>query len=715
VVNQRNVARNSKGFIMAGSLLPEPKQQFLNDIGDPLFAGQIFTYAAGTLTPKATYQDQALTIANTNPVVANARGEVVMYGSGNYRVILKDLSGNTIYDRDNIETSDVVSSSLLASLASSSGSSLIGYLLAAGLYPQTVQERLRDEVDLMSFIPEAERAAIIDNTSTYDASDRIIAAINFVNLLPFGTELVAPRGTFLCSKPIPWKNKVTLRGKSKVATVFRFTHTGHGFVSANTINSSTAAYIGIAKATIECINPSNTGGGFYDTASSYVDLEKVKVKGFGYGIIFDQTEHAHIDTCELAFNITAGLWLVNGPTLTPGVSPGFTNLIQVTKSQFNATGIGVIDDGGGNHSFIGSNFNGGTRAFRFAAAGNVRIASCSAEYSVDELIWFANLKSDGTAAAATGSVMLDTVGLIMSSDKSCILIDDANTMTICNSYFETQATGTIKTAVTGVCANLTTYGNKWSYYSGLIDNIANRNTQLDANSSAVHSVSQFYAPVSSTLPLETYVPASTGGGTSLGGIALSANNAASAKVQYAAVRPAATSTTAGAESGAINIDLKSAGATVQSYSLRTDSFRPGDDNIKVLGGTAFRWSVVYAGTGTINTSDEREKQQISDIPEAAIRAVRKVKFKQLKFSDAVALKGGEARWHFGVIAQQVKEAFESEGLNAFAYGLLCYDEWPEVHEVTDDDGKIVVPYSPAGNRYGVRYDELLCLKMASFE
>jgi len=102
---------------MPGSLLPEPKQQFLNDIGDPLFAGKIFTYSAGSLTPKKTYQDQALTIENTNPVVANARGEVVMYGSGNYRVILKDSFDNTIYDRDNISIVD---------LSASNGSEMIG-------------------------------------------------------------------------------------------------------------------------------------------------------------------------------------------------------------------------------------------------------------------------------------------------------------------------------------------------------------------------------------------------------------------------------------------------------------------------------------------------------------------------------------------------------------------------------------------------------------
>jgi hypothetical protein len=37
------------------------------------------------------------------------------------------------------------------------------------------------------------------------------------------------------------------------------------------------------------------------------------------------------------------------------------------------------------------------------------------------------------------------------------------------------------------------------------------------------------------------------------------------------------------------------------------NFRPGADNAYSLGEPSFRWSVVYAATGTINTSDERAK------------------------------------------------------------------------------------------------------------
>jgi hypothetical protein len=126
-----------------------------------------------------------------------------------------------------------------------------------------------------------------------------------------------------------------------------------------------------------------------------------------------------------------------------------------------------------------------------------------------------------------------------------------------------------------------------------------------------------------------------------------------------------------------------------------------------LGTAALKWSTLFAATGTINTSDEREKQQIQNIDEAVYRAWSKVEFKQFKFNDAVERKGENARIHFGLIAQQVKEAFELEGLDAFKYGLLCYDEWEEF--ITDPETKET---ALAGNRYGIRYEEALALECA---
>ncbi len=143
------------------------------------------------------------------------------------------------------------------------------------------------------------------------------------------------------------------------------------------------------------------------------------------------------------------------------------------------------------------------------------------------------------------------------------------------------------------------------------------------------------------------------------------------------------------------VDLVNGGAPV---------FRPSGslDGQVDLGGASNRWNTVYAATGTINTSDEREKQDIADITTAERNVAVAVKgmLKSFRFRDAVASKGDDARIHFGVIAQDVQAAFVAEGLDPNRYALFCHDTWEEEEE---ENGVIL----PAGDRYGIRYEELL--------
>lgn len=125
------------------------------------------------------------------------------------------------------------------------------------------------------------------------------------------------------------------------------------------------------------------------------------------------------------------------------------------------------------------------------------------------------------------------------------------------------------------------------------------------------------------------------------------------------------------------------------------NFKPGADATANLGTSALRWSVVYAATGTINTSDANEKQQVRSLSTAEKAVALKLKslVRAFKFNDAVAQKNSGARTHIGVIAQDVEQAFTSEGLNAIDYGVFCQDTW------ADADGK-------QHSRLGVRYEEL---------
>jgi hypothetical protein len=80
-------------------LIPNAKAQFIDSGGQPLSSGTVGFYFPGTLNPKPTYQDQAGTIANTNPVQLDSRGQALIWGSGVYRQIVKDASGVTIWDQ----------------------------------------------------------------------------------------------------------------------------------------------------------------------------------------------------------------------------------------------------------------------------------------------------------------------------------------------------------------------------------------------------------------------------------------------------------------------------------------------------------------------------------------------------------------------------------------------------------------------------------------
>lgn len=83
-------------------LAPPPKFHVDKADGTPAVGWQVFTYLAGTSTPKATYQDFGLGSANTNPITLDARGEATIFLDGSYKFVLKDDGGATIWTVDEI-------------------------------------------------------------------------------------------------------------------------------------------------------------------------------------------------------------------------------------------------------------------------------------------------------------------------------------------------------------------------------------------------------------------------------------------------------------------------------------------------------------------------------------------------------------------------------------------------------------------------------------
>ena len=80
--------------------------QFFDNNGVPLSGGLIYTYAAGTTTPQATYTTSAGNIAHTNPIVLDSAGRVpggqIWLIFSSYKFVLKTSANVLLATYDNI-------------------------------------------------------------------------------------------------------------------------------------------------------------------------------------------------------------------------------------------------------------------------------------------------------------------------------------------------------------------------------------------------------------------------------------------------------------------------------------------------------------------------------------------------------------------------------------------------------------------------------------
>ena len=87
--------------------------QFFDNNGIPLAGGLIYTYAASTTTPQATYTTSAGNIAHANPIVLDSTGRVpggeiwVTVGLS-YKFVLQTSANTLIATYDNITNGSII-------------------------------------------------------------------------------------------------------------------------------------------------------------------------------------------------------------------------------------------------------------------------------------------------------------------------------------------------------------------------------------------------------------------------------------------------------------------------------------------------------------------------------------------------------------------------------------------------------------------------------
>ena len=166
-----------------------------------------------------------------------------------------------------------------------------------------------------------------------------------------------------------------------------------------------------------------------------------------------------------------------------------------------------------------------------------------------------------------------------------------------------------------------------------------------------------------------------------------------------------------------------------------------------LGDPAKRFEDAYVRDGVTTGSDGRDKQDIEELSDAEQRVAVACKglLRKWRWIDSVEAKGDDARIHFGIIAQDLQDAFTAEGLDAGRYAMFISSTWWESTEiipaveaqeaVVDEEGNVVeeavegqeertvvhthntAEEAPEGSvertRLGVRYSELLAFIIAA--
>ena len=208
-------------------ILPNGKQQFIDSNGNPLASGKVYYYIPSTTTFKNTYQDDALTILNTNPIQLDANGQCIAYGDGSYRQQVYDVNNNLIWDQQ------VDAPFSLIDLAAGNAAASIGYNEGGtNAVNRTVASKLQESVSVLDFGA--------DPTGTSDSTTAIQNAINS------GKPILFPPGTYLTSSTITHTGSVNLQGnnatiKSSCLT-FKFTDASNSYVSGLNLLPSTVPY-----------------------------------------------------------------------------------------------------------------------------------------------------------------------------------------------------------------------------------------------------------------------------------------------------------------------------------------------------------------------------------------------------------------------------------------------------------------------------------------
>jgi hypothetical protein len=184
-----------------------PKPQFVDSNGDPMNAGTLGTFIAGSTTAQVTYTDSTGGTSNATTITLNSRGEPVneiWLASGvSYKFVLKDSSGVTIWTVDNVTgvndttvTSDEWKAGPTPTYVSATSFTLSGdqtttFQVGRRSRPPTAGGTVYSTITASTFSVNTTTVVVVNDSSTLDSG---LSAVSYGLLSK--TNNSSPRGIF---------------------------------------------------------------------------------------------------------------------------------------------------------------------------------------------------------------------------------------------------------------------------------------------------------------------------------------------------------------------------------------------------------------------------------------------------------------------------------------------------------------------------------------
>lgn len=255
----------------------------------------------------------------------------------------------------------------------------------------------------------------------------INSVISLVNAAG-GGEVYIPAGTYTVSNTITMLPNVRLYGAGPISTILKSSHANDGIAMLSTINSAVDVNVSIENLQLWNTNASNTGAGYDDIGGTLWNMDNVKIIGFKFGVILDQSEIVSIRRLFAYYQVNsgAGVWIVNGPDHTALAATGYSNAITIRESEFHEppTVACIADDGAATHVFTSNTYEGGSVGIRFSQVA-ATVSNSYFEYAIGPEISFNNTSFIGTSLTYPAVALITGNSFSPTDTYSAIAVNSA--------------------------------------------------------------------------------------------------------------------------------------------------------------------------------------------------------------------------------------------------------------------------------------------------